>query len=288
VTPYQIMPDLSEEDYNALKANIGHRGILVPIVVDEKGCILDGHHRKRIADELGISCPQEMRSGLPDADKVELVVAFNIARRHLTREQKQAVIDRLLQDAPEKSNRQVARVAAVDHKTVAKLRLAKERRGDITHVAKRTDTKGRQQPVSTPAVALEPTPAKSSQATPRVDPEKVRSHFAEAAVAASLLVRQSEGQTAANDAHYFALRAASLLRQCLPHLTENDSAALLHKYGISIATSMSPKEEGVVVTEKAEPEERRPPNPGPIADIGRGTDDLMHEEAADDPPRAAA
>ncbi len=42
--PYQYMPRLENDIYEALKADILKRGVLVPIEFDEKGNILDGHN----------------------------------------------------------------------------------------------------------------------------------------------------------------------------------------------------------------------------------------------------
>jgi hypothetical protein len=39
---YQVMPALPAEDYEALKADIAARGVMVAIEVDEYGNILDG------------------------------------------------------------------------------------------------------------------------------------------------------------------------------------------------------------------------------------------------------
>jgi hypothetical protein len=47
---------------------------------------------------------------------------------------------------PGKSDRAIARVAKVDHKTVAAVRAEAEGRGEIPHVETCTDTKGRKQP----------------------------------------------------------------------------------------------------------------------------------------------
>jgi hypothetical protein len=72
---------------------------------------------------------------------------MNVVRRHLSAEQKRELIAKLLKADPEQSDRQVGKMAKVDHKTVAAVRAAKEGRGEIPHVSKRADTKGRRQPV---------------------------------------------------------------------------------------------------------------------------------------------
>ena len=52
---YQVMPDLTADEYAELKADIKTRGVMVPIEFDEQGNPLDGHHRLRICEELGIT-----------------------------------------------------------------------------------------------------------------------------------------------------------------------------------------------------------------------------------------
>src|SRR5262249_50024843 len=74
------------------------------------------------------------------------VISANIHRRHLTTEQKRELITKLIKAAPEKSDRQIAAAAKVDHKTVGVARARVEGRGEIPHVEERTDTKGRKQP----------------------------------------------------------------------------------------------------------------------------------------------
>jgi hypothetical protein len=88
MTIYQLLPPLTGDEYAALKADIAARGVQVPIEFDEDGAPLDGHHRLRACDELGITeYPRVVRSGLSEAQKVEHVLALNLARRHLSREQ---------------------------------------------------------------------------------------------------------------------------------------------------------------------------------------------------------
>jgi len=64
---YQVLPELTPIEYEALKSDIAQRGVLVPIDVDEKGEILDGHHRVRAWNELqegGIEVPSAVLTKL--------------------------------------------------------------------------------------------------------------------------------------------------------------------------------------------------------------------------------
>lgn len=90
---YQLLPDLSEDEYESLKADIAARGVMVPVELEETGAILDGHHRVRACGELGITdYPRIIRTGLSEDEKREHVLALNLERRHLTREQRAQLV----------------------------------------------------------------------------------------------------------------------------------------------------------------------------------------------------
>jgi DNA-binding Lrp family transcriptional regulator len=82
----------------------------------------------------------------PPCDPYAHAVSLNIRRRHLTSEQKRELIAKLLKAAPEKSNRQVAKVVGVSHPHIAKVRQDLEKAGDVETVTTSIDTKGRKQP----------------------------------------------------------------------------------------------------------------------------------------------
>ena len=80
----QLLPPLSAAAYQALKADIALRGVLVPVEVDAAtGAVLDGHHRLQIARDLGIDAPSVERRFGSDDDRLAHVVALNLKRRHL-------------------------------------------------------------------------------------------------------------------------------------------------------------------------------------------------------------
>ena len=84
-TKYQLLPDLLPEEYDLLKASIADHGVEVPIIVDQEGNIIDGIHRQRACDELGINCPREVRHFETEAEKFELILRLNCRRRQLNR-----------------------------------------------------------------------------------------------------------------------------------------------------------------------------------------------------------
>jgi len=95
---YQLLPPLTEDEYEVLKADIAARGVQVPVEYDEEGNILDGYHRVRACLELGIKeFPRIVRAGMTEEEKVEHVLALNLHRRHLTREQRRELVAALRQ-----------------------------------------------------------------------------------------------------------------------------------------------------------------------------------------------
>ena len=62
---YQVMPALDTDTEAALRASIEKYGVLVPIVVDHEGNVLDGHHRLKIANGLN---PTAVRAGGPGTE----------------------------------------------------------------------------------------------------------------------------------------------------------------------------------------------------------------------------
>lgn len=79
-----IMPPLSQQEYQALKASIEKNGVLVPVEVDEEtGELLDGHHRMQICQELGIEAPITRRRFAGDKERKEHALTLNLMRRHL-------------------------------------------------------------------------------------------------------------------------------------------------------------------------------------------------------------
>jgi hypothetical protein len=75
--------DESPRKLRGLKRDIIKRGrIVVPVIKDKLGNILEGKIPQEIADELGYTL-----AGLSDQEKQEVRVMLNLARRQMTREQ---------------------------------------------------------------------------------------------------------------------------------------------------------------------------------------------------------
>ena len=155
MSDYQVMPELTAEEYAELKADIARRGVMVPIEYDELGNILDGYHRLRICGELGIKdFPKVIRAGMTEAEKLTHARKLNMARRQLTCEQKRELIRDQLKATPEQSDRQIAKALGVSHPTVSNQRRELEKSGDVEKFTTSTDTLGREQPRYRKSLAL--------------------------------------------------------------------------------------------------------------------------------------
>ena len=146
-SPWRVVPDLSASDYEALLTSVRDPGVLVPIVIDEDGFIIDGHHRWRAAQDAGRrDVPFIILPGLTEQQKREEARRLNLARRHLTTAQKYDIIDEQLRETPEKSARTIGRTLGVAHKTVEKRKKKLEAEGEIPVLDYVEDEQGRRQP----------------------------------------------------------------------------------------------------------------------------------------------
>lgn len=115
-TGYQLFPNLTADEFEALTADIRERGVMVPVELDDEGAILDGHHRAQIADSLGIDYPTVVRSGWTEDQKLVHVVALNAHRRHLTAVERADVVATLRR--AKLSTRAIARAVGVSPEQV--------------------------------------------------------------------------------------------------------------------------------------------------------------------------
>ena len=83
-TPFKdVLPPLKQSEQEALAADIKANGVLHPVVIDEYGNILDGHHRYAIDR----NAPTRIVSGLSPDEKVAYTIRANLARRNLSSDQ---------------------------------------------------------------------------------------------------------------------------------------------------------------------------------------------------------
>ncbi len=180
----ELFPRMSDDELGELAADIKAHGLKQPIVSwspgyvgdgvkDRPRYVLDGISRLDAMELAGLPLVSDegeltgarfdplwekervhsTASGWqikPGTDPYAYVISANIRRRHLTAEQKRELIAKLIKATPEKSDRAIAKIAKVDHKTVGAVRGNLEARGEVPHVATRKDAKGRRQPARKP------------------------------------------------------------------------------------------------------------------------------------------
>jgi len=80
----KLVPQISQSDYDSLKTSIKENGLYIPIILNQHGIILDGHHRYRACQELGIE-PRTMEREFENTLlEKKSIIEINRNRRHLT------------------------------------------------------------------------------------------------------------------------------------------------------------------------------------------------------------
>src|SRR5262245_61842589 len=93
-----LFPPISDEDFGKLAADIKLHGLRQHIVLYQ-GKILDGNNRYRACSLAGVKPTFAEFTGI-DADARNYVISANIHRRHLTADQRRAIIEMLLKANP--------------------------------------------------------------------------------------------------------------------------------------------------------------------------------------------
>ena len=84
-TPFKgLLPPLSTEEKESLVASIRQYGVTHPVVIDEEGNILDGHHRHSVDP----NAPTVVMPGLSQLEKQAFVMSTNDTRRNMSPEQR--------------------------------------------------------------------------------------------------------------------------------------------------------------------------------------------------------
>lgn len=118
--PFQLFDALPAHIEDALKASIERFGVLVPIAKDQHGNILDGHHRERIAKQVGAQ-PRYDRIVVENEDQArEIAQTLNADRRQLTDEQRREVATELFRQGH--SETAVAAVIGVSQPSAHRLK----------------------------------------------------------------------------------------------------------------------------------------------------------------------
>ena len=84
-----LVYDLSLQEYQSLRVSIQENGIKIPIEINDKNEVLDGHHRARIANEIGSKHIQaRVHTFENEFEEKKFAIEMNLKRRHLTDFQK--------------------------------------------------------------------------------------------------------------------------------------------------------------------------------------------------------
>ena len=149
-TPYQLFPALDRATEDALRESINRWGVIVPIVIDQNGQVIDGHHRKRIAGELGIYCDEQQIEVGSEDDARAIAATLNTDRRHMDIDQRRAIVAHLREQGH--SLRAIAGAVGVDPKTVRNDLST----GELSPVPDRiTGRDGKSRPSTRPAREIE-------------------------------------------------------------------------------------------------------------------------------------
>jgi ParB-like chromosome segregation protein Spo0J len=139
--------------------------VSVEILVDEEKEIIDGYRRLQRAVKLGLP-PEKLHihtiEGLTDLQKQELRDDLNHHRRPTTRKKLREIIERRIKAHAHFSDSMIAKMLGTTHDTVGKVRKALERKGEVPHANRRTDSRGRRQPTTRTPKSPTPTAAKHS------------------------------------------------------------------------------------------------------------------------------
>jgi site-specific DNA-methyltransferase (adenine-specific) len=142
-----IFPPLSPDEYASLKESIRQIGVQVPIIADDKGDIVDGWHRERACQDLGIFCPREIRSFGSKAEKFQVAISLNCHRRHLKPSQRREIIATYLKTDPRINDTHLGEIIGVSKNTVNDVRVELERTRQIDKFNKLRGRDGKDRPV---------------------------------------------------------------------------------------------------------------------------------------------
>lgn len=165
---YQFLPPLDADQLHALRESIEANGVLQPVEIDERGEILDGHHRADIAEELGIKFPIRVVEGLDEEAKRRYAVTVNVARRQLNPTMRGAMVAQLRADGM--SIRAIAAVTGLTKSTVANDVAQLSRVGQLNQPERINSRDGRRRPATQPPRTQTPAPMPEPEAArPSVD-----------------------------------------------------------------------------------------------------------------------
>jgi ParB family chromosome partitioning protein len=79
---------LTKDEYDLLQKSIAEHGLYHPIIINQHGDVLDGHHRLKACQELGLEPEFEVKQFEDQLLEELFVIDTNVARRQLSDYQK--------------------------------------------------------------------------------------------------------------------------------------------------------------------------------------------------------
>jgi len=112
-----LVPKITDEEYQRLKEDIESNGVLVPIALDESSGVIDGLNRLRAVSELEHkSVPFHIHANLGKKEKRELAIKLNSLRRNWSKEERLDLAVALRKD--KYSFRRIGDILNLSHETV--------------------------------------------------------------------------------------------------------------------------------------------------------------------------
>jgi transposase-like protein len=166
--PYQLLPPLDEEQRHLLRQSIQKSGVLEPVVFDEDGEILDGHHRVEIAEELDIDYPRRVVADLDEEGKRRYAITTNVARRQLSPTVRSSLVAQLRMQGL--SVRKIAEETGLPKSTVSDDIRQLSDAGQLDQPERITGADGRERPSTRPTQSPGPADPTTSPADPGAAP----------------------------------------------------------------------------------------------------------------------
>lgn len=158
----QLFDALPKPVEDALRASIERFGVLVPVVQDQHGNLIDGRHRLRIAKELKIEPRFDTVQVAGEEQAREIQRTLNADRRHLTEDQRRAMVADLRREGH--SERAIAGALGVSQTTVHRdIERASTDSGESVHPERVRSLDGKSRPARRPTVV----PGKSAREAQR-------------------------------------------------------------------------------------------------------------------------
>lgn len=165
----QLFDALPAHIEDALRASIERFGVLVPVVHDQHGRIIDGHHRSRIADEIGVTFRTDVVHVANDDEAREIAATLNSDRRQLSEDQRREVVKVLREQGH--SIRAIADALKVGKSTVADDISGLSGAGQLATPDRVSRKSGGSYPAARPKAAPAPVPAAPEPVASPEEPE---------------------------------------------------------------------------------------------------------------------